>query len=91
MADWKAALFDLAVHIVTFGVMIVLAIVAFFITTFVVVTGASLAGVQAQGNFVVLSSAILVAAAIIGGRSAGTSMPSMEEEEMDETAGPEIA
>lgn len=92
MADWKEALFELGVHVVAFVVMILLGIVAFFVTTFVVVTGAGLADVSAGGDFVVLASALLVAAAILGGRSPAVrqAVPSMEPGG-DEDAGPEIA
>lgn len=88
MTDWKSALFDLAVHIVSFGVMILLAIVAFFLTTFVVTTGASLAGVAPGGDFVVLSAAILVAAAILGGRASGTLNVPID---TGDGSGPEVA
>jgi len=53
--------------VATFLVLIVLAIVAFFITVFVVSTGAELAGYDPSGDFVVLSAALLVIAALFGG------------------------
>lgn len=53
--------------IATFLVLIVLAIVAFYITVFVVSTGAELAGYSPSGDFVVLSAALLVIAALFGG------------------------
>lgn len=53
--------------IATFIVLIVLAIVAFYITVFVVSTGAELAGYSPSGDFVVLSAALLVIAALFGG------------------------
>lgn len=53
--------------IATFIVLIVLAIVAFYITVFVVSTGAELAGYDPSGDFVVLSAALLVIAALFGG------------------------
>lgn len=48
-------------------VMLVISIIAFFITVFVVSTGASLAGFQPTGDFVVLAATILVAASILAG------------------------
>ena len=53
--------------VATFVVLIVLAIVAFYITVFVVSTGAELAGYTPSGDFVVLSAALLVIAALFGG------------------------
>lgn len=53
--------------VVTFLVLIVLAIFAFYITVFVVSTGASLAGYDPSGDFVILSAALLVVAALLGG------------------------
>ena len=52
---------------VTFAVLIILAIVAFYITVFVVSTGAGLAGYDPSGDFVVLSASLLVVAALLGG------------------------
>lgn len=48
-------------------VMLVLAIIGFFITVFVVDTGAGLAGFTPEGNYVILSATILVAAAVLAG------------------------
>jgi len=48
-------------------VMLIVSIVAFFITVFVVSTGAGLAGFEPAGDFVVLSATILVAASILAG------------------------
>ncbi|WP_313695522.1 HVO_2922 family protein [Halorarum halobium] len=53
--------------VVGFLVMIVLAVVAFYLTVFVVRTGGALAGQAPSGNFVVLSAALLVVAAILAG------------------------
>lgn len=53
--------------VATFLVLIVLAIVAFYVTVFVVSTGAELAGYDPSGDFVVLSAALLVIAALFGG------------------------
>lgn len=54
-------------NIVAFVVMIVMAIIAFYFTVFVVATGAGFAGMTASGDFVVLSATLLVAAAILAG------------------------
>ncbi|QGA79990.1 hypothetical protein [Candidatus Nanohalobium constans] len=61
------ALSDMVESVVAFVVLIILGIISFFITTFIVVAGADLAGVTAGGDFVVLSAAIIVAASLIGG------------------------
>ena len=53
--------------VVTFVVLIVLAIAAFYVTVFVVSTGAGLAGYDPSGDFVVLSASLLVVAALLGG------------------------
>ncbi|WP_254841317.1 hypothetical protein [Natronomonas marina] len=53
--------------VATFLVLILLAIVAFYVTVFVVSTGAELAGYDPSGDFVVLSAALLVIAALFGG------------------------
>lgn len=57
----------LAQTAVTFVVLIVLAIIAFYVTVFVVSTGAGLAGYDPSGDFVVLSASLLVVAALLGG------------------------
>ena len=49
------------------GVMVLLATVVFFITTFVVSTGAGLAGYDPSGDFVVLAAALIVVAVILTG------------------------
>jgi len=48
-------------------VMLVFAVLSFFVTVFVVSSGAQLAGYAPDGNFAVLSATILVAATIIAG------------------------
>jgi len=60
---------DLVDSVIGFVASIVLAIIAFFITVFVVVQGADFANVTADGDFVVLSAALIVAASIIAGGS----------------------
>ena len=49
------------------AIMLVLAIIGFFIVVFVVKTGSELAGYQPSGDFVVLSSAIITAASTLSG------------------------
>ncbi|MDY6770690.1 MAG: hypothetical protein SV186_01895 [Candidatus Nanohaloarchaea archaeon] len=62
------AVADVVGNVVASVVMLILAILAFFITVFVVDTGAALAGVQdPQGGFVILSATILVASAVLSG------------------------
>lgn len=58
---------DLIENIVAFVVLILLGIVSFFVTVFVVQTGAGFAGYSPSGNFVVLSSALIVASSILAG------------------------
>jgi len=50
-------------------VLLILAIISFFITVFIVQVGAGLAGYTPSGDFVVLSAAILAAGAIAAGAS----------------------
>ncbi|MFB6301061.1 MAG: hypothetical protein ABEH65_12465 [Halobacteriales archaeon] len=49
--------------------MLIFAIISFYITVFIIGTGANFATYSPDGNFVALSAAILAAAAIIGGSS----------------------
>lgn len=58
---------DLVQNVVAFVIMIVLAIIGFYFTVFVVSTGANLAGYDPSGDFVVLSASLLVVAAILAG------------------------
>lgn len=60
------ALTGLVSSIVAFVVMIILAIVSFFFTVFVVDYGASLAGYP-DNSFTVLSAALITAAALLSG------------------------
>jgi|GEM_PF-1889086 hypothetical protein len=60
------ALSDFVQNLVAFVMMIVLAIVSFFFTVFVVDIGAGFAG-YGGNEYVVLSAALLVAAAILAG------------------------
>lgn len=72
--------------VVTFVVLIVLAILAFYLTVFVVSTGADLAGYDPSGDFVVLSAALLVVAALLGGVPIGR-IQQQEYEDSEPSAG----
>lgn len=61
------ALGDLVENVVAGVVMLLFAILSFFVTVFVISTGAGLAGYSPDGNFVVLSATILVASTILAG------------------------
>ncbi len=58
---------NLLVSIVSFVVMLVLAILSFFVIIFVVGAGAGFAGLQPSSDFLVLSATLIVVAAIIAG------------------------
>ena len=72
--------------VVTFVVLIILAILAFYVTVFVVSTGAQLAGYDPSGDFVVLSAALLVVAALLGGIPIGRAQH-QEYEDTEPSAG----
>lgn len=57
----------LASSIVAALVMLLFAILSFFVTVFIVKAGAGLAGYSPGGDFVVLSAAILATGAIVAG------------------------
>jgi hypothetical protein len=59
-------------------VMLVFAILSFFVTVFIVDAGAGLAGYSPSGDFVALSGAILAAGAIVAGASPMTGLGSEE-------------
>lgn len=61
------ALSELVGSVVAFVVMILLGIVSFFVTVFIVREGSQLAGYSASGDFVVLSASLIVVAAILAG------------------------
>lgn len=61
------ALSDLVENAVAFVVLILLGIVSFFVTVFVVQAGSALAGYTPTADFVVISSALIVAASILAG------------------------
>lgn len=58
---------DLIENVVASAAMLIFAILSFFVTVFVVSTGAQLAGYTPDGNFAVLSATILVASTIVAG------------------------
>lgn len=60
-------------------VMLVFAILSFFVTVFIVQMGAGLAGLSPAGDFVVLSAAILATGAIVAGASPMTSLSGASE------------
>lgn len=59
----------LVASIVAAIVMLVFAIVSFFITVFIAKVGAGLAGYAPSGDFIALSAAILATGAIVAGAS----------------------
>lgn len=67
MSSLTDLLVELARIVVSFLLVILLAIGAFYVTVFVVSTGAGLAGYDPSGDFVVLSAALLVVAGLLGG------------------------
>lgn len=67
MADFGNFLAELGRSMIAFFVMIVLAVIGFFFTVFVVDFGAALAGREPTADFAVLSAAVLVASSIVGG------------------------
>lgn len=69
----------LARGIVAAIVMLVFAIISFFITVFIVQVGAGVAGYTPSGDFVVLAAAILAASAIIAGASPMSALSGMPE------------
>ncbi|MFB6116416.1 MAG: hypothetical protein ABEK10_02780 [Candidatus Nanosalina sp.] len=63
----RAAFSDLIENTAAFVVLILLGIASFFVTVFVVQTGAGFAGYTPSGNYVVLSAALIVASSILAG------------------------
>ena len=64
--------------IVAAFVMLIFAILSFFVTVFIVSAGAGFAGYTPGGDFVVLSAAILAAAAIVAGSSPLSAVTGLE-------------
>ncbi|MDY6778551.1 MAG: hypothetical protein SVU32_07840 [Candidatus Nanohaloarchaea archaeon] len=68
MGSIDSALSGVIANVVASIVMLVIAILSFFVTVFVIRTGAELAGYTTlDANFAVLSATILIAAAILSG------------------------
>jgi len=67
MASSTDRLISLADAALGFLVLIILGIVSYFVTIFVIVTGAEWANISASGDFVVLSASLLVMASILAG------------------------
>ncbi len=67
MSRLRRLLATLFVSAIAIAVMVVIATVVFYITVFVVSTGASLAGLEPDDNFVVLSASFVVVAIILTG------------------------
>lgn len=67
MPSLTQVLASLAASVLGIVVMVILATIVFFITTFVVSTGSGLAGYDPSGDFVVLSAALIVVAVILTG------------------------
>lgn len=59
----------LASSVIAAIVMLVFAILSYFVTVFIVEVGAGLAGYSPSGDFIALSAAILAASAIVAGAS----------------------
>jgi hypothetical protein len=60
-------------------VMLVFAVLSFFITVFIVQVGAGLAGYSPSGDFVVLSAALLATGAIVAGATPMTGLSGIAE------------
>ena len=59
-------------------VLLVFAIVSFFITVFIVQVGAGLAGYSPSGDFIALSAAVLATGAIVAGATPMSSLAGVE-------------
>jgi len=58
---------ELVGSVIAVALLLVLAVVSFFVTIFIVDAGASLAGLSPSDDFVTLAAALLTAGAIVGG------------------------
>ncbi len=67
MGQISRVLSTLVGSVIGIAVMVVLATVVFYITIFVVSTGARLAGIRPSPDFLVLSAALIVVAVILTG------------------------
>lgn len=61
-------------------IMLVFAILSFFVTVFIVQVGAGLAGYSPSGDFVALSAAIIATGAIMAGASPLTGLGTAEDD-----------
>lgn len=68
----------LAASIIAAIVMLVFAILSFFVTVFIVDVGAGVAGLSPNADFVVLSAAIIAGAAITAGATPLGAIPSTD-------------
>ena len=83
----KRVLSALLIVVLGIVVMVVLSTVVFFITIFVVSTGANLAGYEPSADFVVLSSGLIVVAVILTGGFTPRLTRAQEEEVADDEFG----
>lgn len=67
MASVVEALENLVESVVAFVVIILLGILSFYVTVFVVATGSDLAGIAPSGDFLVLSASLIVVASMLAG------------------------
>jgi len=58
---------ELVGSVIAVALLLVLAVVSFFVTIFIVDAGASLAGLSPGDDYVTLAAALLTAGAIVGG------------------------
>lgn len=65
--------------IIAAAVMLVFAILSFFVTVFIVDAGAGLAGHSPSADFIALSAALMATGAIVAGASPMTSLGALEE------------
>ena len=70
---------SLAASIVAAIIMLVFAILSFFVTVFIVQMGAGFAGYSPSGDFVVLAAAIIAASAIVAGATPLGAIAGVEE------------
>lgn len=87
MGQIQRVLSKLLGSVIGIAVMVVLATIVFYVTIFVVSTGARLAGIRPGPDFVVLSAALIVVAVILtGGLSPQIGQRTIESEaEADES------
>ncbi len=67
MSELGEAFQNVIGSVVAAVVMLILAILSFFLVVYVVSVGSGFAGVQADSNFVVLSASLIVSAGILAG------------------------